>query len=61
MRALTRVGLLVATLSLTAWLTGCGALRAQVGYGFGAGAVVKVPALLQTGLAFGMWQLPTPA
>jgi len=43
-------------LLLVTLLTGCGACRAQVGYGFGAGATVKVPGLLQTGANFGIWR-----
>lgn len=43
-------------LLLITLLSGCGACRAQVGYGFGAGATVKVPGLLQTGANFGIWR-----
>jgi len=47
-------------LLLITLLPGCGACRAQVGYGFGAGATIKVPGLVQTGANFGLWRRVGP-
>lgn len=37
-------------------LGGCRSVRAEVGYGVGIGVDVKLPLLVHTGLAFGIWK-----
>lgn len=55
-RISTAIGSILLLVILLGPLLGCRALRAEVGYGVGVGVGVKIPLLLHTGFAFGIWK-----